>query len=382
MGDQVSWAINKTILHSEVRFAQVSSLSVRNPPPLSTSVHTKHLEMATNESSVPQNSVQDVPKDHHTIHTATMASEHDGDPSASDPSPTVQTEVVMTHNASVDAAKDGNHEPPAHLELDQVMQDKSDPDAHELDPEGPVRNAVEPPFQEETAPLLTFNEFVGLSKMREDVPRLLTSADLYDLHVQKLQNLRETGDPAYTLSDQGKPKVLVRSLVDYLSSYEERMKSVETKLGIASKPEEPAKGNTGPDIAGIKFYDVGDPIRASLSASDETDDEWNIQGAFCSTVDTNHHIRALFRWKNKPSGDAADIQLPPDPKSVDILEIRIKSKSVAAFFQKELDYDVSNEGLIHVVKPFRFLIRKVDLIRQHVDRVREKFGYVCGSRWN
>lgn len=107
------------------------------------------------------------------------------------------------------------------------------------------------------------------------------------------------------------------------------------------------------------------------------EDEWNVQGAFCSTVDPNHRIRALFRWKNKPNDDVAHAQVPPDLKSVDILEIRIRSKPVAKFFQKALDYDISNDGLIHIpVKPFRCLIRKVDLIRQHVNRVGEQLRYV------
>ncbi|KAK7709402.1 hypothetical protein SLS64_006315 [Diaporthe eres] len=109
-----------------------------------------------------------------------------------------------------------------------------------------------------------------------------------------------------------------------------------------------------------------------MDSSNETEDEWNVQGAFCSTVDPNHRIRALFKWKNKPHVDVADTQLPPDPKSVEILQIRVRSKPVAEFFQKVLDHDISNDGLIHIVKPFRCLIRKVDLIRQHVNRVGEQ----------
>lgn len=334
--------------------------------------------MANHESSEPQGSLQDVSEGPHDIPAAPMVSEQGEQPVASDTGPAVPTEVVKPHDAPIDVDKDKKNDPPIHSHSDQKIKGIADPHTRSLHPKGTVRNAAEPPFDEKFTRSNVIDPAL-VPILKEDMAGFLDSGELYDLYVRKLQKLRETGDPANTLSDQAKPKMLARSLIDYLSSYEARIKSVEDKLGIASRTERPAKGNSASDSAGTKFYDADKPIHASMDSPNETEDEWNVQGAFCSTVDPNHRIRALFKWKNKPNDDVADVQVPPDPKSVDILEIRIKSKPVATFFQKVLDYDISNDGLIHIVKPFRCLIRKVDLIRQHVNQVGEQLRYV--RRW-
>lgn len=337
----------------------------------SSSVYRIPFDMATNEISEPQGLFESGPEGHYAISDASMVSEHDATPRTSDTGlATAGEEMRRDTSADVARAGDQKDNPPTHPYSSQVVQDFADPDTRT------PHKAGEPLFREEMPQFRTSRNEKLIPKMKDDVAAIFSSAELYDIYVQKLQNLRETKDPASTLDDQGKPKVLVRSLIDYLSSYEDRMKTVEDKLGIAKEPEIPKQGNVESDIAGTKFYNVKDHVGASMYATDDAEDEWNVAGAFCSTIDTNHRIRALFRWKNKSNDIAADIQRPPDPKSVEIVELRIKSKPVAAFFQKELDYDISNDGLIHIVKPFRCLITKADLIRQHVGHVEEQLRYV------
>lgn len=331
--------------------------------------------MATHEGPDPPVSPTVVAEDLGTIPATPKVSDHHDDPSTSETSPALATEVTGPRDAAIDVVKDESNPSSARPYLSQNTQNVHDPDTQNLNPGRTSRDAGEPSFEEKT-PLRSIRDDYPLSKVQDNVVGFFTTAELYEIYVRKLQKLRDIGDPSITLGEQGNPKLLVRSLVDYLSSYEERMKSVEDKLGIEPKPEKPAKSSVGPDVSGTKFYDVDDPTHAAIDAPDETEDEWNVPGAFSSTVDTSHRIRALFKWKNKPNGEAADSQLPPDPKSVDILELRIKSKSVADFFQKELDYDISKDGLIHLVKPFRCLIKKVDMIRQHINRVGVQLRYV------
>ncbi|KAL1867904.1 hypothetical protein Daus18300_006179 [Diaporthe australafricana] len=320
--------------------------------------------MASPEGTAPPGGPTVAAEDLSAISGTPGVLEHDDDPQTSASSPAVATEVTGPHDATLDKAKDESKDPSSHPHLSQIEQEGSGPDTNNLNPGPTARDAREPSFEDKT-PYRNTRDSYPLSRIQEDSAAYFSSAELYDVYVQKLQKLRELGDPANTLSEQGKPKVLVRSLVDYLSSYEERIKSIEDKLGIELKHETPAKNNIGPDVAGIKFYDVDDPVHAAIDAPDETEDEWNVSGAFNSTVDTNHRIRALFKWKNKPN---SDVQPPPDPKSVEVLELRIKSKSVADFFQKELDNDISKDGMIHLAKPFRCLIKNIDLIRQHINR--------------
>lgn len=194
-----------------------------------------------------------------------MVSEQGEHPSASDTGPVVPTEVVKPDDASIDMDKDKTNDPAAHSHSDQIMKDIADPHTHSLHAGRTVRDTAAPPFDENMA-RSTVIDHIMLPRVKEDMAGFLNSAELYDIYVRKLQKLRETGDPAHTLSDQGKPKMLVRSLIDYLSSYEARMKSVEDKLGIASKPEAPTKGNAGSDIPGTKFYDADKPIRAAMAS--------------------------------------------------------------------------------------------------------------------
>lgn len=315
-----------------------------------------------------------VSEDCDTIPTTSMISGHDDNSSTSGPSPVVATKVVEPHDAATNVASDESSDPTAHQHLGQSMHEIFD-SAHNLKPRT-ARDAGEPSFEEKT-PRRVIPDRRTIPDLKEQSASYFTSAELYDIYVHKLQQLRETGEPAHIVNEQGKPKVLVRTLIDYLNSYEERMKSVEDKVGIEPKSEKLAKSNAGPDVAGTRFYDVDDQAQAAVDTPDDTEDGWNVPGAFISNVDTNNRIRALFKWKNKPQNQAADTQISPDPKSVDILELRIKSKSVADFFQKEFDYDISKDGLIHLAKPFRCLITKVDLIRQHVNRVREQLRYVA-----
>lgn len=209
------------------------------------------------------------------------------------------------------------------------------------------------------------------TQLKEDVAEAFNTGDLYDMYRRKLQILQEKGEAVHDLQ---KPKLLVRSLLDYINTYEDRMKSVEDKLGISSERNKPTKGGShGPDVAGTRFYDIENPNHMALEAPKVDEDDWDIPGAFCSTIDPQNHIRALFRWKVKPNDglETPQMALPPDPAMVEILELRLRSKPVAEFFRKELDYDISRDGVVHIAKPFRCLIRNMEKLRQHVDRLGE-----------
>ncbi|ROV87890.1 hypothetical protein VMCG_10295 [Cytospora schulzeri] len=149
-----------------------------------------------------------------------------------------------------------------------------------------------------------------------------------------------------------------RKLMRYISQLETRIRRLET----GGHEEEVQTTRTRSGI--IQFFLAAD--RPSIISGNAEDNRWKTRGTFTSEVDDVPLIRALYRWIG-PKSDHEEHA--PNPKDIEVLELRIASKPVVDFLNRQLEYDFGDDGVLHLVKPFRILIRNFSSIKEERDRL-------------
>jgi hypothetical protein len=198
----------------------------------------------------------------------------------------------------------------------------------------------------------------------------LTPAQLYQVYQMKLRS-----DAGGSESQEQAPK-LVNSLVDFLTSFNERLSKLEQKAGIETNKEGGASKTGAAQVdesqvhsVETRFYSVDNQTKLSEEGSKEP--IWKIKGSFDSEVDKKHCLRVLFKWTGA-GGEKSDDEInaePPQPDIVDVEEVRIRSEPIATFLEKILAYSVHNNDLVHLRKPFRCLVSEAPAIRDQLQKL-------------
>lgn len=193
-----------------------------------------------------------------------------------------------------------------------------------------------------------------------------TSKEIYDLWATKLRKYAESYDKSQ--ASERTPR-LARSFIDYVGTVDERLQKIESKIGIATK--EAKKPEDAPDKAHsvqTRFYNATEQPQARNTSLDDDEPGWNEAGSFLSEVDPKHCLRVLFNWAqdHHTGTDSQRDDEHPDPEHIEISEIRIHSEPLTAFLSKQLDYEIHKDSVVHLKRPFRSLIRKVDSIKKQL----------------
>ncbi|KAG8161101.1 hypothetical protein KVR01_009365 [Diaporthe batatas] len=204
-----------------------------------------------------------------------------------------------------------------------------------------------------------------------------SSTEIYNMWVSKLGKYADTYDKSP--ASERNPR-LARSFIDYVRAVDDRLAAIESKVGINAQsikePEDtPGKGHT----VQTTFYDASAQPQSQGTTSDDDEIGWNEQGAFLSQVDPKHCLRVLFNWVQQASSDNASPRNDehPDPRSIQISEVRIHSDPISSFLAKQLDYDVHKDGVVHFKRPFRSLIRNVDSVKKQLSLLEQEHGHAA-----
>lgn len=152
-------------------------------------------------------------------------------------------------------------------------------------------------------------------------------------------------------------------LMSYISKLESRIERLEMNESKDDRLEHEGTRPIKPQTETTRFFLESDEPRFLL---DSTLEVWEIPGTFLSEVDVHPLVRVLYR-RIRPRSD--DGQYAPNPKDIDILELRIASKHIADFLSRKFEYDLSVHGVLHLVKPFRTLIRSFSFIKEECNRL-------------
>ncbi|KAK7709975.1 hypothetical protein SLS63_013117 [Diaporthe eres] len=164
----------------------------------------------------------------------------------------------------------------------------------------------------------------------------------------------------------------------YITALEDRIKELESRadIGVETGSKKSRRNRTSTEI--VQFFLASD--ESTLDGGATKDNRWKIKGTFSSEVDDNPLIRVLYRRTGAdPDGSHEPEQQNPSPGEVDILEIRIHSKSIAGFVDDKLEFDFSKNGLLHFTKPFRPLIRMFASIKERLKELEATHGTVSSS---
>lgn len=155
-----------------------------------------------------------------------------------------------------------------------------------------------------------------------------------------------------------------KQLMDYIAQLESRIERLETMKAVPITKRKDT-GATGSQTKICKFFVEADEPPFHFS-NKPLDNRWKIHGSFRSEVDAPSLIRVLYTWIEPRSEDERGT---PSPEDIDILELRITSKPVTDFLGQKLEFDFSQDGVLHVTKPFRILIRNFHSIKEESDRL-------------
>lgn len=215
----------------------------------------------------------------------------------------------------------------------------------------------------------------GLEFFTNVVSEHATSKEIYDLWATKLRKYGESYDKTH--ATERNPR-LVRSFMDYVGTVDDRLQKIESKIGLAAKetkkPEDvPGKGHS----VQMRFYNASTQPQSRSTSIEDDEKGWNEQGSFLSEVDPKHCLRVLFNWvqDHNTGDDSSCDDEHPDPKRIEISEIRIHSDPITAFLAKQLDYEVHKDSVIRLKRPFRTLIRKIDSIKKQLSFLESEYGY-------
>lgn len=187
---------------------------------------------------------------------------------------------------------------------------------------------------------------------------------------------------------------LIKSLVDYVCVMEERInqlqkaKGVEEKAGAKSGEEEtekevPETQEPGTEreelLLEMKFFHADGEFDLNGNFLDNIDEK----GTYTCETDPKYLIRVLYDWTEdvaqKPP-QIVDGELP-DPNQIDIIAFGILSEPVAKFFNKQLGREIDTNHLVQFGKPFRPLIRNVQLLRDQLSNLERRFGSVSCPKY-
>lgn len=215
----------------------------------------------------------------------------------------------------------------------------------------------------------------GLKDFMDIVSEHATSKEIYELWATKLRKYAESYDKSH--ATETSPR-LARSFMDYLGTVDDRLQKIESKIGLAAKetkkPEDvPDEG----DSVQTRFYNASAQPQSRNTSMDDDEQGWNQQGSFLSEVDPKHCLRVLFNWLQDPNtgDDCPRDDEHPDPKRIEISEIRIHSDPITTFLAKQLDYEVQKDGVVRLKRPFRTLIRNVDSVKKQLSFLESEYMY-------
>ncbi|KAK3349666.1 hypothetical protein B0T25DRAFT_247604 [Lasiosphaeria hispida] len=180
---------------------------------------------------------------------------------------------------------------------------------------------------------------------------------------------------------------LVNGVVDYLRVLEQRVIALEMRGPHMAPPNplqppisvNPAADTAEPELA-VKFYDSRHYLSEDGIYHDSHTDMFK-ESAYLASHGPQHFLRVLYAWVKDdselqgPDEHNPDAE-PPNPEDVDIITFGINSLPLTDFFEEELEIDLDTDYLIRLGKPFRPLIRNIDLIRGHLQKLEDKYGQV------
>ncbi|SPO05931.1 uncharacterized protein DNG_08620 [Cephalotrichum gorgonifer] len=174
---------------------------------------------------------------------------------------------------------------------------------------------------------------------------------------------------------------MVRGLVDYIQTLENRIQKLESATSkVEDKMEdkmedrmEDKKDEWGVLVPEAKFFHAD----GELDGHGNFRDNSHKKGSYQCPHDTNSLIRALYKWTGDERPRYNPPQQPSDPEHIDILMFCILSKPVSSFFRDRLGLgDRSSPLYVEIGKPFRPLIRNLQQLRDHLAKLEAKYQTV------
>lgn len=214
----------------------------------------------------------------------------------------------------------------------------------------------------------------GLQSFMDVVAEHATSKEIYDLWATKIRKYAESYDKSN--ASERTPR-LARSFIDYVGTVDDRLQKIESKIGIAAKEtKKPEDALDQAHSVQTRFYNASAQPQSRITSLDDDEPGWNVAGSFLSEVDPKHCLRVLFNWvQDHDTGtDSQRDEEHPYSEYIEISEIRIHSDPLTAFLAKQLDYEVHKDSVVHLKRPFRSLIRKVDSIKKQLSFLENQFG--------
>jgi hypothetical protein len=168
----------------------------------------------------------------------------------------------------------------------------------------------------------------------------------------------------------------------YITTLEDRIRELESKTDIGTETGSKKVRRSRDSTETVQFFLASDEPRLDRGAT--KDSRWKAKGTFMSEVDDNPLIRVLYRRTGADADSSHEQEQQQNLSSggIDILEIRIHSKSIANFVDGKLEFEFSKNGLLHFTKPFRPLIRLFAPIEERLVKLVSIHGYVYPLKMN
>lgn len=213
----------------------------------------------------------------------------------------------------------------------------------------------------------------------EDLADCFTSEEIYAIWATKLRTYAESHDKAP--ASERTPR-LARSFIDYVGTVDYRLQKIESRMVITpTETKNPEDAQGGEHSVQTRFFNASAQAHDRSGAIEEDEPGWNVKGNFLSEVDSKHCLRVLFNWvqDRTASTESHPDDEHPDPKSIEISEIRIDSEPITDFLAKQLDYEVHKDNIVRLKRPFRSLIRMVDPIKKQLSILESQYRYIDKS---
>lgn len=215
---------------------------------------------------------------------------------------------------------------------------------------------------------------------REALSKNLTLRQLYELYTRKIYNdtngLDQTADRA--------PR-LTRTFVEYISAVDDRLSKLESKILELGKDK--SAGEKKDDINKSDKSGDGSPPapKTKFKRTFSREDDSSFLSRSESDADPTVRLWVLYMSATE---SAVPRGSDPNPATIEVTEIGIRSPAIFSFFEENLDYTLQKDGIIHMRWPFRILLRMSDKIYQHTKWLENLYGYDCTgllggfSHWN
>ncbi|KAL8398473.1 hypothetical protein RB596_005847 [Gaeumannomyces avenae] len=222
----------------------------------------------------------------------------------------------------------------------------------------------------------------------------LQSKNLYEAFRIKLERRQERLDEKGHKKKDNQGPALLKGLADYLRVLEKRIGKLETehvksgteakKGGSGDNRHVDGRASEGKDTKRDAEVDE-DQILTSFHDYQREETlvftELDREGSFCDesesfiSKDPHYVLRVLFKWNGTYRDPKKhDSLVQPDPAQVDILGIRINSRPIASFLEKQMNFKVDCLSITQTSKPFRLLIRNAAAIQHQLDVLEAKHG--------